>query len=150
MPSKSCHKTQGTSPSTCSTREDKIPPAPAPAVALPASLVERPHLESQISLSINTLALITLTVHRLSRIFYVFAQGAHVFRQLPTLSSNITDANGKDGWTCNLFKTGTDELAGQLDDIKASEISMLAHEVVNKDLKLEATYTALRRRPSLG
>jgi beta-glucosidase len=77
-----------------------------------------------------------------SDVEFVYAHGAHVFRQLPTLSSNIADTNGKCGWTCSLFKSGTTQPDGNIDDVKSSEISLLQHEIIGKDIKLESTYTA--------
>ncbi|PVH97777.1 glycoside hydrolase family 3 protein [Periconia macrospinosa] len=37
---------------------------------------------------------------------FVFAKGAHTYRQLPPLSSNCTDSSGKSGWLLELFDRG--------------------------------------------
>ncbi|KAF1953839.1 hypothetical protein CC80DRAFT_476672 [Byssothecium circinans] len=37
---------------------------------------------------------------------FKFAKGAHTYRQLPPLSSNCTDINGKPGWLTELFEHG--------------------------------------------
>ncbi|KAK0392917.1 hypothetical protein NLU13_2411 [Sarocladium strictum] len=77
-----------------------------------------------------------------SDVEFVHAFGAHVFGQLPPISSNVTDADGEEGWSCTLFEPGTTQEAGSIEECKSSEIDLLQQEVVGKDIKLQSTYVA--------
>ncbi|VUC30589.1 unnamed protein product [Clonostachys rosea] len=74
---------------------------------------------------------------------FTHAKGAHTLRQLPLITSNVVDKDGKPGFTWRSYHVGESQPYNTVGGHGKSEISLLdGLNIVNTSIELEGTFTA--------
>ncbi|KAJ4252526.1 hypothetical protein NW757_005968 [Fusarium falciforme] len=73
---------------------------------------------------------------------FTYSQGAHMNKQLPTISSNVTDAEGNAGFTWRFYDAGSSEPSVVQNGKATSEVHVMdLGDINNKSVQVDGTWT---------